>query len=1055
MVRRVRELLLHRLSPGATVAIISKGDEELIRIRGLQGCHFPQSRGGEYAGYHPGTSAEAITYLEAVRSRGASYLVIPATALWWLNYYGEFRDYLFRHYERSFEDPDTCVIYNLTPAADVPAAPVATLSAAPSLQAGASSAGDERTESRPEIIAGDRQALHRLFDSGWYLDQNPDVRASGMDPFVHYLQRGAQQGRSPHPLFDPKFYWKTYPDSARSGLGPLEHYLAFGWRKGYRPNPNFDPAFYLCSYPDVAAAGIEPLTHFACTGMREGRLGCPEVLQVESYQPGFTISRAAGAYPCPAGDLVRAIAFYLPQFHRIPENERWWGKNFTDWVNVRKGNRQFRGHYQPHVPSTMLGYYDLRDPTVLETQAALARKHGIHGFCFYYYWFGGKVLLDRPLANLIKRGKPDFPFCICWANENWTRRWDGLDQEILIAQKHSPDDDLAFLRRVEPVLRHPNYIRIGGRPLLLVYRPGILPDARATAKRWRQYFRAKGHGELYLAMTMSFHDKTPPHEYGLDAAVQFPPHMLTRPVNYLVRGKNAAFRGAIHDYNHTKQVFLDDLSSCHTHSLFPGVMPSWDNTARRGGAANIWINSSPESYYDWLSTAAEYVRRRPEIDERLVFINAWNEWGEGCHLEPDRRHGHAWLNATRLALQPKGEAKAVLESPQSRTKRPARPHPTPTRPLEVAFASHDAHPHGAQYCLLTLAEWMKAAGLVSPRFILAGSGPLVDDFARLGPVLRLDKIPQPSEDGNARVQRLMSIFCGPHLSAVYINSAAAGHVCRWTKSLRVPHIVHVHELEESLKRWVGLDKMSAIRDCANLVIAASDPVADNLRGKHGIAKEKLRTIPESIRCTGIRAARPAEKRRCRSWLGLSTEGPLVLGCGTTDWRKGPDLFIEVAAIVRREYRRPVHFVWVGGQTRADEIPELQRRTVRMQLSDTVRFLGPVATPLPYMMASDLFLLPSREDPFPLVCLEAADCGLPTVCFARAGGIPDFVGATCGAVVPYLNVRRMAREVLSFLNDDAKRRQRGRNARVKVRAQFDVSVKGREIYDAMRAACSGE
>lgn len=1032
LVQRFRNLLGTTLPQGATVAVVSKGDEELLRLNGLHGWHYPQTQEGRYVGYHPGSSAEAILYLKTLSAKGAAYLAFPKTAFWWLDFYPEFKDYLSSHHTTFLEDPETCIVYRLAATGDGNVHP----------------AGAETHLER----AGGAKVLglnHPLLDADWYLQQNPDVARAGIDPLEHYFGTGAMQGRSPHPLFDATFYWKSHPEAVLAGQSPIEHYLTIGWKKGYRPNPKFDPTFYLSTYPDVAAAGIEPLTHFADAGLKEGRIGNPEEVAVQPFRADFRISRNGGAYQTQPDESVRAIAFYLPQFHSIPENDRWWGKGFTEWTNVRRGRPQFRGHYQPHVPST-LGYYDLRDPAVLERQAALAREGGIHGFCFYYYWFAGKVLLDRPLRNLIATGKPDFPFCICWANENWTRRWDGMEHEMLIAQQHSSEDDLAFLQKVEPLLLHRNYIRVANKPLLLVYRVGILPDARATADRWREYFRARGHGEIYLAMSRAFDDRTPPSRYGFDAAVQFPPHKPAHSINSLVRGKKKSFRGGIYDYEQMKRAFLDDLSPSLPETPYPGVMPSWDNTARRQSESRIWVGSSPESYYDWLAKAVDHVRRRP-TDERIVFINAWNEWGEGCHLEPDVKHANAWLNATKLALQRDDAAQKVTPAAARKSRQPP-PADQSTRALEVAFVLHDAHPHGAQYALLTLAAWLKQAGLVAPRFIIAGAGPLIEGFARLGPVLRFDSITRGRTNKDDHVLRVLQSFCGPGLAAVYVNSAAASHVCQWTRRLKVPHVAHVHELEASIRRWVGKRNMSLLRDVADGIVAASEPVARNLRVNHGFSPRRIKVVHEAIRCTGMPPADESAKRRLKSWLGLDRRAKIVLGCGTTDSRKGPDLFVEVAAEVRRRFPFPVQFIWVGGQS-SDEAANLRQLVVSHHLSDTVKFLGAVTTPLPYMAASDVFLLPSREDPFPLVCLEAADCGLPIVCFAKAGGMPAFVAPDSGVVVPYLNLPRMAHVVTSFLEDDAKVRRCGEHAREKVRSGFDVSVKGRDIFDLLKAVCS--
>ena len=348
---------------------------------------------------------------------------------------------------------------------------------------------------------------------------------------------------------------------------------------------------------------------------------------------------------------VRAIAFYLPQYHPIPENDEWWGKGFTEWTKVVEGRPLFHGHYQPQLPGPF-GFYDLRLPEVREAQARLARQYGIHGFCYYHYWFGGKRLLERPFTEVLVSGRPDFPFCLCWANENWTRRWDGQNQEILIAQNYSADGDRTMIRELIPAFKDPRYIRVGGRPLLLVYRALDLPAPRASAAIWREEAAAAGLPGLYLCRVESFDEATSaadPAQIGFDAACEFPPHGV-RPTDPTVpiAGLDPDFCGLIYDYAQVAQDFASRPTA--SYRRFHGVMPSWDNTARVGRRAGIAAHAGPEAYRSWLETVVNRTRRDREGDEKLVFINAWNEWGEGCHLEPDRRYGMAWLEATRAAL---------------------------------------------------------------------------------------------------------------------------------------------------------------------------------------------------------------------------------------------------------------------------------------------------------------------------------------------------------------------------------------------------------------------
>lgn len=345
---------------------------------------------------------------------------------------------------------------------------------------------------------------------------------------------------------------------------------------------------------------------------------------------------------------VRAIAFYLPQFHPIPENDRWWGKGFTEWRGVAAARPSFVGHYQPHIPAD-LGFYDLRVSETREAQVELARAYGIHGFCYYYYWFNGKRLLERPLDEVLASGRPDFPFCVCWANESWSRRWDGLDKDILIAQEYPDGWAERFIRDLLPLFRDSRYIRINGKPLLAVYRTGSIPRAAACVETWRDICRREGIGDIYLASVQSF-DLADPRDIGFDAAIEFPPlgfKILTLDNRHL-QLLDKSFQGTVHHYPTLVDWALQKPNPGYT--WFRGVFPAWDNSPRIGRLARIFAENRPSEYQRWLTSMAEWSLREREDDEQLIFINAWNEWGEGAHLEPDLGNGHAYLKATRASL---------------------------------------------------------------------------------------------------------------------------------------------------------------------------------------------------------------------------------------------------------------------------------------------------------------------------------------------------------------------------------------------------------------------
>lgn len=356
------------------------------------------------------------------------------------------------------------------------------------------------------------------------------------------------------------------------------------------------------------------------------------------------------APPPPFEPKVKLIAHYLPQFHPFEENDEWWGKGFTEWTNVGKAVPNYPGHYQPHCP-IHLGYYDLRLPEVMEEQAKIAKTYGVGGFSYYFYWFDGKTLMERPLQQMLQRPEIDMPFCLHWANENWTRRWDGSEHDVLIAQNHSITDSEAMLRHVRPYLEDPRYITIDGKPVFIIYRANIIPDIRSMTDAWRAEARRWGLPGLYLIAAQSF-DIKDPRILGFDAACEFPPHQANRKdITDDLQVFNPDFAGSIHDYE--TMVVGSKAQSERDYKCFRSVVLSWDNTARNQNAPRIFERFSISGYQDWLTTLCRQVLRQRNYtkDEKIVFINAWNEWAEGTHLEPDQKYGFAYLQATADAVR--------------------------------------------------------------------------------------------------------------------------------------------------------------------------------------------------------------------------------------------------------------------------------------------------------------------------------------------------------------------------------------------------------------------
>ena len=533
---------------------------------------------------------------------------------------------------------------------------------------------------------------HPLFDTCWYLDQDPGIENKAINALYHYLVWGGYGWLNPNPFFDSAWYLEQYPEVAREGLNPLVHYVRWGADEGKDPCPIFDTSWYLEQHPEVATMRINPLAHFIHHGKPLGWAGHPaesaarselrsEITLINAGKPDEEKFDVAGAqrltdisdshtefvsflrasqrpgpffeeegHVCPSHPPLRVIAFYLPQFHPIPENDTNWGKGFTEWTNTCRALPAFPGHYQPRAPGE-LGYYDLRNPEVQRRQMAMAKSHGISAFCYHHYWFNGKKVLRRPIDTHLADSTLDLPFCINWANEPWTACWDGhRESGVLLDQTHSPEDDLAFIRDIEPFLRDKRYVRVEGKPLLSIYRPTLFPNIRATLDRWQNYCVKEGVGELYIAMVQSF-EIDDPRQFGFDAAIEFPPHNVVRKPaepGYFFYGAN---HPQVWSYAAMARGSMD---RCHPgYDWFRGLTLCWDNTPRKSQG---WVfkDCDPGRYGEWLESHCRYAIAHLPPDRRLIFINAWNEWAEGTYLEPDQHFGYAFLNRT-------GEVLAKLE----------------------------------------------------------------------------------------------------------------------------------------------------------------------------------------------------------------------------------------------------------------------------------------------------------------------------------------------------------------------------------------------------------
>ena len=671
---------------------------------------------------------------------------------------------------------------------------------------------------------------------------------------------------------------------------------------------------------------------------------------------------AAPAATAPASLRARAIAFYLPQFHPIPENDAWWGEGFTEWTNVERAKPRFVGHDQPRVPGA-LGRYDLRDAEVMRRQIALARTHGLSGFCFYHYDFGGKRLLETPVENWLADATLDFPFCLCWANESWSRRWDGREQDVLIAQTYGPEHDARLIDDLLRPLRDPRYLRVDGRPLLLVYRPGQHPDPAALVRTWRERARAAGLGELFLALVQSTAAEDP-RPWGFDAAVEFPPMAMQsalRPINDRLTLTEPDFAGMVMDYG-----ALADAAMARPRPDYPlirGVTPGWDNEARRPGRGYAYVPATPARYRAWLRAAAEDAATAPVAGEPLVFINAWNEWAEGAYLEPDARHGYAFLHATRQAL--------ALDPPR-----------------RVAVVVHDAQPNGAQQLALHLLREFGRLGVGTDLLLLDG-GPLEPALSEAaGRTHRLWTLEAEA------IRALAARLHGEGVRSAVVNSVAGGRIAAPLAGAGLRLTALVHELPTLIRDTGLLPPLRALAAADAQWVVPAGAVREGLIALLGEdAARDMRIRPQGLyrrnRHRGRDDLAHVQARMRTAW-GLPQDARIVLAAGYADRRKGVDLLAR-AAVRACAHDARLHVVWAGA-CEAEICAEARTTLQSAGLSGRFHFIGPQDDLDDAYAAADVYALTSREDPFPSVALEAWSSGVPVVAFAGTGGIADLIAA---------------------------------------------------------------
>ena len=930
-----------------------------------------------------------------------------------------------------------------------------------------------------------------LFEADWYTVTYPDVAESGMDPLIHYCQSGRFEGRNPNPYFSTDWYLQHNIDVHSSRINPLLHYALGGERedrqpsiifdpKWYRninkialeasclrhflerrrsgvvsPIPEFDVQYYLEQYPDIRAAKVDPFEHYLIQGYKELRnpSGTFDTrFYVQRYlrdrpsehpflhflqhrgQPGIytslpldeaTASREVRRFTqrgpafedfrpisSSASRRAKVLAYYLPQFHCIPENDKWWGKGFTEWTNLARGQPRFVGHYQPRIPRD-LGFYNLNDSEVIHRQIEMARGAGLFGFVLYMYWFNGRRLLEGPLDRFANDSSLEFPFCLMWANENWTRRWDGSDSEILISQDYAIGDEESLIAAFAGYFKDPRYIRLVDRPVLMIYRPRLIPDAARTVARWRALFRSHYQEDPIIVSAQCFGDNDP-REFGLDGAVEFPPHKLVDEVSP-ISGQLEFL-----DFEATSQVYsYEDIAKASLESVpasFPlikTVAPGWDNDARRQGRGGVVLhNSSPAKYQAWLEGTIEHANRHKFFGEALVCVNAWNEWAEGAYLEPDKYFGSAYLNATARAVTRVGSVAGHGK---------------------ILLVGHDAFPGGSQQLLLNLARQFSRAHGVTVAILLLSSGELLDAYDEIGAVTLAS--------GEAALPALARDFYARGFRRAIVNTSAAGNACEHLAGAGITCTLLVHELPRIIAEKNLLSSARTGLANAQCTVFASSFVRDKFFELCGTVAPNAVVMPQGS-YKDIRFSHVA-REAIRSRLGIGSDACLAIGVGYADLRKGIDLFLQVWMAAQRAGSE-MHFCWVGG-TDPNIAAYLSADIAAAEGTGRFHMAGFCTNVADYYSAADIFVLTSREDPFPTVVLEAMMAGTAAVAFDGAGGIPDMLHRVAiGAVVDFPNVGEMAQQVVMLSETGRSAAERERVASI-ARQNFSFRSYAKELF----------
>ena len=836
------------------------------------------------------------------------------------------------------------------------------------------------------ITVGERAGHNpsALFHSTWYAEKY-GVDTDNELCLTHYMRGRLDQNISPNSYFDKEYYLTLYPDLSAADIDCYEHFVAWGVFEGRRPSDRFDSGFIWRTYlnndrsknPFRVFLEFGPLFDWTAVGSAETATIAREMRKTTAQGPLFE------ARPPVFSGMRRAkaLAFYLPQFHAIAENDAWWGAGFTEWRNIARGLPRFRDHYQPRIPRD-LGFYSLESNETLSKQIALAKNAGIYGFCFYYYNFNGHRLLEKPLDRFLDDPTLSFPFCLMWANENWTRRWDGMEKDVLIGQDYRSADEKALISDLARYMKDDRYIRINARPILFLYRADVIPNVKETLVSWRKRFKEDHNLSPLIVMAQTF-GNVDPRSFGFDAALEFPPHKFGASVpqiNHAMEILDTDFHGDVRSYDDFISASMADYPS--EYPLIKTVFPSWDNDARKQGSGMVVQGSSPGKFQSWVEAVAKNTEAHPVFGERIFCVNAWNEWCEGAYLEPDVHYGYAYLNAFSRAIV----------------------HPEHGVRRKIVLVGHDAFPAGAQQLLYHIGQTLTYRFGLNVTFILMGGGKLAKEYGKIAPTF----VVNPQDDfWPGLVEHLKTLREDGYTTAI-TNSTFSGHIVGVLADLGFRVCSLIHELRTMVVRNHGAGHLARIFERSHHVVFPNAYVRDELLQAFGHPAGEVHVRAQGV-YKEIEPPRPDDRQTLCRLLDVQPQTKIVLNAGYADLRKGVDLFVAIAQAVAK-ITGDIVFVWVGDADPAVDIWLLD--AVRNNPSSNVRFLPFTDQIASFMNAADLFLLTSREDPFPSVLLEALSAGTPAAAFGTGGGFVELLkDPKLGFLIPPGDVGEAARMIV--------------------------------------------